>query len=144
MYFEELILNQPVTLESVVMKKDDMIAFSEKYDNIPLHTNEDYAKKTPFKGLIASGMMTYLEVWAKYIDVDFFGDELLAGQSTSIRWLKPVFPGDVLTGTVAITKLVERNEKNGTAVLEIRVRNQHNECVMTCEAEAVVKRKRLT
>lgn len=144
MYFEELILNKPVTLESVVMKKDDMIAFSEKYDNIPLHTNEDYAKKTPFKGLIASGMMTYLEVWAKYIEVDFFGDELIAGQSTSIRWLKPVYAGDILTGTAMITKLCERNEKNGSAVLEISVRNQHNECVMTCEAEAVVKRKRLT
>lgn len=144
MYFEELKLNQTVELESVIMNKSEMIEFAKKYDNIPLHTDEEYASKTHFKGLIAAGMMTYLEIWAKFIDLDFFGDELLAGKSTYIEWLKPVFADDILTGTATITKLTERNEKNGIAVLEIRVSNQHEECVLVSQAEAIVKRKRLT
>ena len=30
-----------------------------------------------------------MSVWANYLEVDFFGNELLAGKSTKIEWLKP-------------------------------------------------------
>ncbi len=141
MYFEELKPGMSAVLPSVVMNKDDMISFSKKYDNIPLHTDEEYAKGTRFKGLIASGMMTYLEIWAKYIEIDFFADELIAGKSTYIEWLRPVFPDDVLTGTVTLTKLTEKNEKSGIATITVTAVNQRGECVIRTETEAVVKRK---
>ena len=88
-------------------------AFARDYDNIPLHTDEDYAKATPFGKLMAPGVMSFMSVWAKYLEVDFFGEEFLAGKSTKIEWLKPVFADDVLTGKATITSLVKRNPNNG-------------------------------
>ena len=130
-----------VDTKPAVIEKDRMLAFARLYDNIPLHTDEEYAKTTPFGKLIAPGVMSFLEVWSKYLEVDFYGEELLAGISTKIEWLKPVFPDDVLTGTAEITNLVERNPKNGLAELTIKVYNQNGELVLTDVTESVIKRR---
>jgi len=142
-YFEDLKVGMKVDTKPAVIEKDRMLAFARLYDNIPLHTDEEYAKTTPFGKLIAPGVMSFLEVWRKYLEVDFYGEELLAGTSTKIEWIKPVFPDDVLTGTAEITDLVERNPKNGLAVLTIRVYNQNGELVLTDVTESVIKRRPL-
>ena len=134
-------IGMKVDTDPAVIEKDKMLAFARLYDNIPLHTDEEYAKTTPFGKLIAPGVMSFLEVWSKYLEVDFYGEELLAGISTKIEWLKPVFPDDVLTGTAEITNLVERNPKNGLAELTIKVYNQNGELVLTDVTESVIKRR---
>ena len=139
MYFDELTLGMTVETEPAVMDKEKMLDFARAYDNIPLHTDEAYAKKTYFGRLIAPGVMSFLVVWAKYLEVDFFGEELLAGKSTKIEWLKPVFAGDVLKGKATITKLEKRNEKNGIAEMSISVYNQEGVIVLTNVTEAIVR-----
>ena len=89
MYFDDLKIGMAVDTAPALIKKK-MLALAQDYDNIPLHTDEEYAKSTPFGKLIAPGVMSFMSVWAKYLEVDFFGSELLAGKSTKIEWLKPV------------------------------------------------------
>lgn len=141
MYFDELKLGMSVELEPAVIDKKKMLAFAKEYDNVPLHTDEEYAKTTFFGKLLAPGVMSFLEVWAKYLEVDFFGEELLAGKSTKIEWFKPVFAGDVLTGKATITSLVRRSPKNGVAEVSFEVRNQNGDLVLTNVTEAIVKCK---
>ena len=141
MYFEEFILGSKTQIEPAVIDKTEMIDFANKYDNIPLHTDEDYAKTTIFGGLIAPGVMSFMTVWAKYLEIDLAGDQLLAGKSTKIEWMKPVFPGDVLTSTCTVTKLTKRNEKNGIVELTFEVFNQNAELVLTDVTEMIVKCK---
>lgn len=141
MYFEELKLGMETDIEPVVIDKQKMIDFANEYDNIPIHTDEEYAKKTHFKELIAPGVMAFMSVWSSYLKCDFFGESLIAGQSTKIEWLKPVFAGDTLTAKAKITKLTERNEKNGIAQITIIVYNQNDECVIKDVTESVVKKK---
>ena len=139
MYFDELKLGMTVELDPAVIEKEKMTAFARTYDNIPLHTDEEYAKTTHFGKLRAPGVMSCMAVWAKYLEVDFFRDELLAGKSTKIEWLKPVFADDVLTGKATITKLVQRNAKNGLVEISIEAYNQNGELVLTDVTEAIVK-----
>ena len=106
MYFEEFNIGMSADIEPVTIEKDKMIAFAKEYDNIPLHTDEEYAKTTPFGQLIAPGVMSFMAVWANYLKIDFFADELIAGKSTKMEWFKPVFAGDVLTGKATITNVV--------------------------------------
>ena len=126
-------------LAPAVIQKEKMIAFAKEYDNIPLHTDEEYAKTTPFGGLIAPGVMSFMAVWAKYLEVDFFGEELLAGKSTKIEWLKPVFPEDVLSARATVTALVKRSPRNGIVEVSIEAYNQKGELVLTDVTEAIVK-----
>ena len=139
MYFDEMKLGMSVEIAPAVIDKDKMLAFAKEYDNLPLHTDEEYAKKTHFGKLIAPGVMSFMAVWAKYLEVDFFGNELLAGKSTKIEWHKPVFAEDVLTGKATITNLVKRNDKNGIVAVSFDVYNQKGELVLTNVTEAIVK-----
>ena len=141
MYFEDIKLGMTVETAPALIEKEKMVAFAELYDNIPLHTDEEYAKTTPFGRLIAPGVMSFMSVWVKYLEVDFFGEELLAGKSTKIEWHKPVFADDVLIGKCEITKLVKRNAKNGLVEITIHAYNQNGELVLSDVTEAIVKCK---
>lgn len=141
MYFDELKKGMSVKLDPVVIDKKEMVDFAERYDNVPIHTDEEYAKSTHFGQLIAPGVMSFLTVWAKYLEADFWGEQLLAGKSTKIEWYKPVFAGDVLSGFAEITALTERNERNGIAELTIDVFNHNGDKVLSSVTEAIVKRR---
>ena len=141
MYFDNLKIGMTVDIPSAKIQKEKMISFAKDYDNIPLHTDEEYAKNTPFGKLIAPGVMSFMSVWAKYLEVDFFGKELLAGKSTKIEWLKPVYAEDVLSGKATVTNLTPRNEKNGIVEITIEAVNQNGDLVLTGVTEAIVKCK---
>ena len=139
MYFDDLKLGMAVDTAPALIEKEKMVAFARDYDNIPLHTDEEYAKTTPFGKLIAPGVMSFMSVWAKYLEVDFFAEELIAGKSTKIEWLKPVFADDVLRGRATVTGLVPRSARNGLVEITIEAYNQKGEQALTAVTEAIVK-----
>ena len=138
MYFEEFELGKKTEIAPAVIEKDAMVDFAKKYDPIPLHTDEEYAKNTFFGKLIAPGVMSFMSVWAKYLEIDLAGDQLLAGKSTKIEWHKPVFADDVLTSTCTVSRLTKRNEKNGIVELTFEVFNQNGQLVLTDVTEMIV------
>ena len=138
MYFDDMQLGMTVELDPAVIKREKMLAFARDYDNIPLHTDEEYAKTTRFGGLIAPGVMSFMSVWAKFLEKDILGNELVAGKSTKIEWLRPVYPNDVLTGRARISGLTRRNARNGLVEITVEAYNQNGELVLTDLTEAVV------
>ena len=143
MYFDDLTVGMTVEIAPAVIEKQKMMDFARTYDPIPLHTDEAYAKASPFGALIAPGVMSFMSVWAKYLEQDFFGKELLAGKSTKIEWHKPVYAEDVLHGNAVITGLTQRSHRNGIVEISIEAYNQHNVLVLTNVTEAIVKCKEM-
>ena len=141
MYFDELNVGMKVEISPTIIEKEKMMDFARIYDPLPLHTDEAYAKASPFGALIAPGVMSFMSVWAKYLESDFFGEQLLAGKSTKIEWHKPVYAQDVLHGKAEITKLVRRNARNGLVEITIEAYNQNNVLVLTDVTEAIVRCK---
>ena len=139
MYFEDFKLNQSFDISPAVIEKDRMLDFAHIYDNIPLHTDEEYARGTVFGALIAPGVMTFMSVWVKFLEHDVFGDELIAGKSTKIEWHKPVYANDTLTGKAVISNLTRRNQKNGIVEISISAFNQNGDLVLTDVTEMIVK-----
>ncbi len=139
MYFEDIKVGMKTDIAPAIIEKKKMIDFALDYDNIPLHTDEEYAKASPFGQLIAPGVMSFMAVWAKYLEVDFFGEDLIAGKSTKIEWHKPVFAEDILTSKAEVTQAVKRNSRNGLVEITIKAYNQNGELVLTDVTEAVVK-----
>ncbi len=141
MYLDDLKLNEEFNVPEVVIEKNQMIEFAKLYDPIPLHCDEEYAKTTKFGKLIAPGVMSYLAVWAKFMENDIFGDELIAGKSTKIEWFKPVYADDTLTGKATLTNITRRNPYNGIAEVTLDVFNADGEKVLSSVTEAIVKYK---
>lgn len=44
MYFDDIVPGMAVEIAPAVIEKEKMMAFARDYDNIPLHTDEEYAK----------------------------------------------------------------------------------------------------
>ena len=141
MYLEDFYMEMTFTLPSVTIDQEEMIAFSKRYDPFPIHHDENYAKTTRFGKLIAPGVMSFMTLWAKFVEMDLFGEELIAGKSIKIEWFKPVFAGDVLTGEVRVSAITERNAYNGIVETTMDVRNHDGELVLSDITETVVKRK---
>lgn len=139
MYFDDLKVGMTVRTAPAVIEKEKMMSFARDYDPIPLHTDESYAAASPFGALIAPGVMSFMSVWAKYLEQDFFGKELLAGKSTKIEWHKPVYAQDVLHGDAEITRLEQRSQRNGIAEVTIHAYNQKDVLVLSNVTEAIVK-----
>ena len=139
MYLNDIKIGMRVDIPAAIIDKQKMLDFARLYDPIPLHLDEKYAKTTKFGALIAPGVMSFMSVWAKYLEIDFFGSELLAGKSTKIEWHKPVFADDVLTGKATVTNLVRRNPKNGLVEITIEAYNQNGILVLSDVTEAIVK-----
>ena len=139
MYLDDLNTAMEFDLPAVTIEKERMIEFSKLYDPFPLHHDEDFAKNTRFGALVAPGVMAFMSVWARFIDANVLGDELIAGKSTKIEWFKPVFAGDSLRGVARITNITRRNAFNGIAEVTIDVYNQHGQLVLSDVTESVVK-----
>lgn len=139
MYLDDIVLNQEILLPPVEIKKQAMTDFARLYDPFRLHYDDEYAKTTRYGQVIAPGVMTFMAVWAQFMEQDILGAELIAGKSTHIEWFRPVFDGDTLTGTARFEKITRRNAFNGIVEIHFDVRNQHGELVLTDVTESVVK-----
>lgn len=141
MYLDDLNTSMTFDLPEVPITKEQMVAFAKGYDPFRMHYDEEYAKNSRFGQLIAPGVMTFMSVWAKFMELDIFGEALIAGKSTKIEWFRPVFAGDTLKGRSRITNITPRNAHNGIVELTMEVHNQHGELVLTDITESVVARK---
>lgn len=139
MYLDDLHVGMEIEVPEVTIDRERMMDFARLYDPIPLHLDEQYAQNTKFGGLIAPGVMSFMSVWAEFVKLNLFGEQLVAGKSTKIEWFKPVYAGDILKGKVRVSAVNRRNAYNGIAEVTVDVYNQHGDLVLSDVTESVVK-----
>ena len=113
---------------------EDIQAFADVTgDHNPLHLDDEYAAKTRFGRRIAHGMLS-----ASLISAVLANELPGAGSvylSQTLKFVKPVFPGDTVTARVTVTAV--RDDKP-IITLETVCVNQHNELVLKGEATVLV------
>jgi acyl dehydratase len=84
-------------LGTVVVDRDEMVAFARRFDPQPFHVDERAAADSIFGGLAASGWFT-AGLWMRaYVDgVLSRADGLGSPGGEQIAWPAPVFAGDEL------------------------------------------------
>lgn len=140
-YYEDCIPGTAFPLAPVTIDSERLRAFAEAYDPLPIHLDAAYAEKTRFAGIIAPGVMSFMAVWAEFVKMNVFGDALVAGKSTHIEWLAPVYPGDVLTGTVTFTGRHSTNPHTGVVEQQVEIRNQQGVMAIRDVTETVVRKR---
>lgn len=141
MYLDEIQVGSYIDVKPALVEEEEMLAFSKRFNPVPIHVDKEYAQNTKFGKVIASGLMSFLVVWANYIPNDFAGEQLIAGKSSKIEWFQPVFAGDELTGKAVVTAVTPRNNYNGILEITIEVYNQNGELVLKNVTESIVARK---
>lgn len=105
-------------------------------DYNPLHMDEAFAAKTPFRGRIAHGALV-----ASFVSC-VLGNELPGPgaifQSMKIRFQHPVRPGETVFTRATVAEIDVRS-RQVKMVCECRV---NGEIVMTADAEVMVRKRR--
>jgi acyl dehydratase len=127
-------LEYPMTLEAITR-------FAAEFDPEYMHLDAEKAGAGRFGGIIASGMHTLAVSFKLWVETSTYGDEVIAGkQMNNVRFLKPVYPGDVLHVIAQITDIVATKQEHGLLTVLLSTYNDRDEKVLTCDVSALIKR----
>ena len=144
-FYEDLEVGHTETFGSKRVEKSEVLEFATNYDPQPFHLNEDFAKHSVFGGLCASGWHT--AAMTMRLTVDHMIEKGVASMGSpgvdTLKWPKPVFPGDTLSVEMEILAMRESKSRPaiGLVTFETRGRNQHGEIVLIMQATLMIMRR---
>ncbi len=139
--FEDFIVGKEIPLGHYTISREEIIEFAEEFDPQPFHLSEEGGLDRAAGGLIASGWHT-CSILMRLICDAFLNNSLSQGAPgiDEVRWLRPVRPGDVLTGkSVVLAKRVSRSRPEiGIFTIRHEVSNQDGDMVMWLENKGMM------
>jgi acyl dehydratase len=145
LYFEDIVPGTRSAFGRYEVTREEVIEFASKYDPQPFHLSDEEAAKTYFGRLSASGWHTAAMMMRML--VQNISDIQQAGLGSpgidELRWLKPVYPGDVLrVETEVLDKRPSRSRADmGSFRSKATVFNQDDVAVMTVISIGLVRRR---
>ena len=144
LWFEDFVPGTRYRTEGATITEAQILDFALRYDPQPFHLDVEAAKDGVYGGLIASGfqtMLTAFRLWhaEKIVTPSAEGSPGME----SIRWLRPVRPGDTIHCEVEVESARESASRpaHGIVVWRYDVFERRGEKVMTWTA-AVLHLKR--
>ena len=143
-YWEDFAVGQVRDLGSISATREDIIAFARQFDPQPFHLDDEAAKASVFGGLCASGWHT-CSMAMRLMVTNFLQNTASLGSPglEGIKWLKPVFPDDVLRlqTTVLETKPMGRRPDVGMTRNLWEMFNQQGDKVLHMEGWGMFRRR---
>jgi acyl dehydratase len=143
-YWEDLKPGVVRDLGSVTPSSEEIKQFAGQFDPQPFHVDEAAGRESIYGNLCASGWHTC--ALAMRLTVQNFLNESSSMGSPgldSLRWLKPVYPGDTLHLRYTITESRPLRKRSDTGMVRAtwEMSNQHGEKVMQMEGWGMFRRR---
>lgn len=106
-HFEDFTVGETVFLGEKEITRDEIIAFASEFDPQPFHLDDEAGRKSMLGGLAASGWHMCSVMMRLIVDGLLSRSASLGAPGVEdLNWLKPVYPGTVLSlkGTVLARK----------------------------------------
>ena len=117
------------------ISEDDIVAFARATgDEQPLHLDDAYAAKTRFKRRIAHGMLSAGLISAA-LGTKLAPHATVVYLQQSMRFLKPVFPGETITAKLVVTSI---DAERRFVTCSSDCVNQDGDTVLTGEATVLL------
>ena len=145
LYFEDVEIGTKSAFGRYEVTRDEVTAFARQFDPQPFHLSDEAAASTYFGRLSASGWHTTAMTMRMLVDNMSAVQQAGLGSPgiDELRWLKPVYPGDVLR---VETEIVEKRPSRSRADMgsfksRVTVLNQDGTAVMTMLSIGLVRRR---
>ena len=139
-YFEDYKIGNKISTRGRTVTEADIVNFAGfTGDWYPLHTDVEYAKKSPFGERIAHGYLI-LSIQSGLFPlydmaiVAFYGIE-------SVRFINPAKIGDTLHLEIEVVDKKDKTEKAGIVTFQTIVKNQKEEDVVILKQITLIKKK---
>ena len=147
MYLEDLAVGQIFRSGSTEVTAGRIKAFAAEFDPQPFHLDEEAASGSLFGRLVASGWQTAAITMRLLVDGELKIEGGLIGLGVeSIRWPRPVYPGDTLRVESEIVEIRPSQSNPDRGIVRVRSTtfNQDGQPVMIQTASLVVPRRPTT
>lgn len=132
--WEDFPVGRTVTTPAVTVTETHIVQFSGLTgDMYPVHTNAEWAAKSPFKQRIAHGPLTFALAVGLMYQSQAYGDAIICFLGADqVRATAPVFIGDTVHVVAEVTaSRASKDPSRGVVTLKYTVRNQRDEDVMS-------------
>ncbi|MEO0392363.1 MAG: MaoC family dehydratase [Pseudomonadota bacterium] len=143
-YFEDFHVGDTVETAGITVSESQMLDFAAMYDPQPFHVDALAAMESPFGGIIASGFQTLSLTFRLVCDTGLLsGTGLGSGGGDTLRWHRPVFPGDTLRVSLEVIEVRPSKSKAdcGNVRIKYTTINQANETVMSVIFHHLIRRR---
>ncbi|MCB1176012.1 MAG: MaoC family dehydratase [Leptospiraceae bacterium] len=132
LYFDDISIGDSFELGSYTISREEIIEFANKYDPQPFHIDEEKAKVSIYGGIIASGWHTNAIYMKLFVDTMMNKAHGMGSPGLEeLKWKKPVFPGDTLSGKFSIIDKKPFRGNLGIIIGKNELKNQKGEIVLT-------------
>ena len=143
-YWEDLAPGSVRELGTTSVTADEIKEFAGKYDPQPFHLDEEAAKESMFGSLAASGWQTACLAMRLTVD-NLLRNTASKGSPglESLKWLKPVYPGDqlALRHTILESRPLKSRPDTGLVRSRWEMFNQHGDKVLEMEGYGMFGRR---
>jgi len=143
LYFEDFSPGVEHTTRGRTITESDITSFAGlSGDFIELHTNEEYARQSPFGRRIAHGLLTLSISTGLMTQMNLITDTVVAFYGIDkLRFVKPVFIGDTIHVKKKVIDAFSKSETAGVVTFETSVLNQNGEPVLVYKDKLAIKRR---
>lgn len=143
-YFEDFKTGQELPLKPHEVTRAEIVAFAAEYDPQPFHLDESAGSDTLLGGLAASGWHT-CALFMRMMYDGWLSESASMGAPgiDRLKWLRPVRPGDVLSGRSVVVDVRPSKSRPDRGFVHLRheVFDARGDLVMLLEHPFMVIRR---
>ncbi|HJQ60845.1 MAG TPA: MaoC family dehydratase [Vineibacter sp.] len=144
-YFDDFRAGERFESGGLTVTESAIVDFALQWDPQPFHIDAEYARtEGAFGGLIASGLHTISATHRLWFADRIFGACTIASPGfDSVRFLRPVRPGDTLRVVTELLELLPSASKPDRGAVKMRhtTLNQRGEEVLVIDARVILRRR---
>lgn len=142
-HYEDIQIGSRQAFGRYEITRDEVVDFASKYDPQPFHLSDEAAAETYFGRLSASGWHTCAMTMRMLVDNMSVVEQAGLGSPgvDNLRWVKPVYPGDVLRCETEVIEKRRSKSKPDMGLFKSRCRtfNQHDELVLEMVSNGLIR-----
>jgi acyl dehydratase len=142
--FEQFAVGDRFVTPARTITEADIVLFAGlSGDYAPMHTDEEFARTTPFGGRVAHGTLTFVVMTGLMFRMGHLYQETVLALLgiDNVRFTHPVRAGDTIHAEIEIIDKRETSKpERGVIVQRVSTRNSEGVEVATCEFTNLVKR----
>lgn len=145
LYLDDIEVGMTRSFGRYEVTREEVLEFAGKYDPQPFHLSDEAAAQTHFGRLAASGWHTCAMTMSMFVaEMEVHPQASLGAAGVDeLRWLKPVYPGDVLRceSEVLEVRPSQSRPEMGSVRNRMTTFNQKDEPVLSFTALALMRRR---
>lgn len=142
-YYEDIVVGSTQAFGRYEVTREEVVEFASRYDPQPFHLDDDAAAATHFGRLSASGWHSCAMTMRMLVDNMSTMEQAGLGSPglDSLRWIKPVYPGDVLRCETEVIEKRRSQSRPEMGLFKSRCRtfNQADEVVVEMVSNGLIR-----